>query len=134
MQYYKSLLSSRTDNYAVYAESVFEKRQRLLFAAGDVSSLYTRRNLTEFQRIAAYIRVTAEAKKGNYIVFFPSYRFMEDVYEQFLAMKPEEMECIIQGSNMRETEREAFMEEFSEARERDAGGLLRAGRYFFRGN
>ena len=118
VQYYKSLLSSRTDNYAVYAESVFEKRQRLLFAAGDVSSLYTRRNLTEFQRIAAYIRVTAEAKKGNYIVFFPSYRFMEDVYEQFLAMKPEEMECIIQGSNMRETEREAFMEEFSEARER----------------
>ena len=83
-----------------------------------MSSLYTRRNLTEFQRIAAYIRVTAEAKKGNYIVFFPSYRFMEDVYEQFLAMKPEEMECIIQGSNMRETEREAFMEEFSAARER----------------
>ena len=117
VQYYKNLLSSRTDNYAVYAESVFEKRQRLLFAAGDVSSLYTRRNLTEFQRIAAYIRAVAEARKGNYIVFFPSYRFMEDVYEQFLAVRPEKMDCIIQSSSMREDEREAFMEEFSGKRE-----------------
>ncbi len=115
VNYYKSLLSARTDNYAVYADSTFQSSQRLLFAANDVSSLYTRRNLTEFQRIAEYIRVTAEAKCGNYIVFFPSYQFMENVFEQFAAMDTG-MDCVKQSSNMREAEREAFMEEFAKER------------------
>ncbi|MCD8232149.1 MAG: ATP-dependent DNA helicase [Clostridiales bacterium] len=115
VNYYKSLLSARTDNYAVYADSTFQSSQRLLFAANDVSSLYTRRNLTEFQRIAEYIRVTAEAKCGNYIAFFPSYQFMENVCEQFAAMDTG-MDCVKQSSNMREAEREAFIEEFSKER------------------
>ncbi len=83
IKYYKSLLSTGTENYAVYADSIFPKKNRLLFVAGDVSSLYTRRNASEYQKIAEYIRVTAAARRGNYIVFFPSYKFMEDVYEVF---------------------------------------------------
>ncbi|MCD8045151.1 MAG: ATP-dependent DNA helicase [Clostridiales bacterium] len=116
VNYYKSLLSTRTDNYAVYAESTFRSSQRLLFAAGDVSSLYTRRNQTEFARIAAYIQVTAQAKRGNYIAFFPSYQFMENVREQFLAMETG-MDCVAQNANMREAEREEFIAEFSKERE-----------------
>ncbi len=118
VQYYKSLLSTRQDNYAVYADSTFQKKQRLLFAAGDVSSLYTRRNLTEFQRIAEYIRVTAEARCGNYIAFFPSYYFMDQVYEQFCAENAGEMDCAVQSANMREAQREEFIAEFSQKRER----------------
>ncbi|MCD8301048.1 MAG: ATP-dependent DNA helicase [Clostridiales bacterium] len=86
IKYYKSLLSTGTDNYAVYADSIFPKKNRLLFVARDVSSLYTRRNLSEYQKIAEYIRVTAGAKQGNYIVFFPSYKFMQEVYDVFAEM------------------------------------------------
>lgn len=118
IQYYKSLLSSRTDNYAVYADSSFDKKQRMLFVARDVSSLYTRRNENEFQKIASYIQMTARARKGNYIVFFPSYMFMEDVYDQFLGLNSGEMDCIVQSSNMNEEEREAFIEEFASDRAR----------------
>ena len=35
----------------------------------------------EFQNIAKYIQKIVSAKKGNYMVFFPSYRFLEQVYE-----------------------------------------------------
>lgn len=117
IQYYKNLLSSREDNYAVYAESTFEQNQRMLFVGRDVSSLYTRRTADEFSRIASYIQITARVKKGNYIVFFPSYKFMEDVYEQFLAINLGEMDCILQDSSMHEAEREEFMEEFAADRE-----------------
>ena len=41
-----------------------------------------------YRRIASYIRAAAVSKTGNYLVFFPSYRFMEDVYDAFL-----ETEC-----------------------------------------
>ena len=57
IQYYKSLLSTKEDNYAVYAETAFSQEQRLLLVGKDVSSKYTRRNQAEFERIADYIPV-----------------------------------------------------------------------------
>ena len=69
IRYYKKLLSSRDDNYAVYAKTAFSEDQRLLVIARDVSSLYTRRNPAEFARIASYIYETCMAKKGNYFIF-----------------------------------------------------------------
>ena len=55
IQYYKKLLSTKEDNYAVYAKTVFSKEQRLLVIGTDVSSKYTRRNEREFTKIARYI-------------------------------------------------------------------------------
>lgn len=96
IQYYKSLLSSRRDNYAVYAQTAFSEEQRLLLFGNDVSSKYTRRGRAEYERIALYIEKTARAKQGNYMVFFPSYRMMQEVYDVFLEggetdeMRPQE--------------------------------------------
>lgn len=85
VQYYKNLLSTKKDNYAVYADTAFSGEQCLLLVGRDVSSRYTRRNEKEFARIAAYVSATARAKKGNYMVFFPSYKMMRQVYEVFCA-------------------------------------------------
>ena len=96
IQYYKSLLSTRRDNYAVYAQTAFSEEQRLLLFGNDVSSKYTRRGRAEYERIALYIEKTARAKQGNYMVFFPSYRMMQEVYDVFLEggetdeMRPQE--------------------------------------------
>ena len=116
VQYYKQLLSTRTDNYAVYAESVFSPSQRLLAVGTDVSSLYTRRTEAEYQRMASYIKKTASAQQGNYLVFFPSYQLMQDVFTCFLQQNLGEMDCIIQESNMTEQRREEFLEEFQKGR------------------
>lgn len=117
IQYYKRLLSTKTDNYAVYAHSVFTPDQRLLLIGKDVSSKYTRRTAEEFGRIASYIYKVAAAKKGNYIAFFPSYKMMLDVEEQFLYLAGEQMDVIMQMQNMREQQREEFLQEFSRERE-----------------
>lgn len=116
VQYYKQLLSTRTDNYAVYAESVFSPNQRLLAVGTDVSSLYTRRTEAEYQRMASYIKKTASAQQGNYLVFFPSYQLMQDVFTCFLQQNLGKMDCIIQESNMTEQKREEFLEEFQKER------------------
>ena len=133
VNYYKNLLSSKKDNYAVYADSAFREEQRLLFIGRDVSSLYTRRTIGEFRRIALYIQQVLRAKKGNYLIFFPSYRFMEDVYEQFLAVNEREADCMIQNGNMNEAEREAFMQEFAEARDRSLAAFFVLGGIFSEG-
>ena len=133
VNYYKNLLSSKKDNYAVYADSVFREEQRLLFIGRDVSSLYTRRTIGEFRRIALYIQQVLRAKKGNYLIFFPSYRFMEDVYEQFLAVNEQEADCIMQSGNMNEAEREEFMQEFVESREKSLEAFCVLGGIFSEG-
>lgn len=117
IEYYKRLLSTKTDNYAVYAHSVFTEDQRLLFVGRDVSSKYTRRTPEEFYRIASYIYKIAQAKKGNYIAFFPSYKMMLDVEEQFEYLAGDQIDVILQTQNMREQQREGFLQEFETKRE-----------------
>lgn len=115
--YYKSLLSTKEDNYAVYARSVFTPDQRLLFIGRDVSSKYTRRTAGEFVRIATYIYKIAHARQGNYIAFFPSYQMMRDVGEQFINVADGQMDVMMQMQNMREQQREEFLQEFARRRE-----------------
>lgn len=86
INYYKSLLSTKKDNYAIYADSTFDSRKRLLAMATDVSTKYTRRSQTEYERIAMYIYSTIRCRSGNYMVFFPSYKMMNDVAEIFCNM------------------------------------------------
>jgi Rad3-related DNA helicase len=76
VNYYKSLLSTKKDNYAIYADSTFDSKKRLLAMATDVSTRYTRRSRSEYERIAGYINAVVTQKTGNYMVFFPSYKMM----------------------------------------------------------
>lgn len=113
--YYKNLLAGETKDYEVYAKSVFDPCKRGLFIASDVTSKYTRRTTNEFDRIATYIFEVTQCKAGNYLVFFPSYSFLESVYAAYETMygSEENVEVILQSSHMREDEREAFLSRFS---------------------
>ena len=102
----------------MYAQSVFTDEQRLLLVGRDVSSKYTRRTPGEFARIASYIEKIALARRGNYIAFFPSYRMLLDVEEQFEQLAGERVDVMMQVQNMKEQQREAFLLEFTRERER----------------
>lgn len=113
IQYYRSLFSTREDDYAMYAQSPFPPEKKCLLICRDVSSKYTRRGYEEYQRIASYIDKTIRQKQGNYMVFFPSYRLLEDVSDIFeKEFQTEEIVCIRQSPSMRELEREEFLDQF----------------------
>ena len=142
INYYKRLLSTKEDNYAIYAQSTFDETQRLLAFGRDVSTKYTRRGPAEYEKIARYIRAAIRSKKGNYMVFFPSYKMMQDVYDVFVRAEresdtrngvavsdepniaeeslEESLTIIMQHSNMNEAEREEFLQAF----EQEDGGTL----------
>lgn len=81
MPYYKELLSGEPEGFAVYAESPFLQEKRLLLVAEDVSSRYSRRNLREYQKAAAYVQKIVKGKVGNYMVFCPSYQYLGELAE-----------------------------------------------------
>mgnify|MGYP000686000100 FL=1 len=104
-------MSTASDDYAIYAESPFDMENRLLLLGTDVSTKYTRRGEDTYRRYAEYLYQVALAKHGNYIAFFPSYRFMEDVHEEFLAIVSQgsvEVDDVIQSQYMSEEAREIF--------------------------
>ncbi|MCR5107482.1 MAG: ATP-dependent DNA helicase [Lachnospiraceae bacterium] len=116
VKYYRDMLGADPDDYAVYANSVFDPDKRGLFIASDVSSKYTRRNDLEYDRIARYISDMISARRGNYMVFFPSHAFLSRIYEIFEERYMNgDTEIIRQRSSMSEEEREVFLAHFCAA-------------------
>ena len=115
IQYYKGLLGGGKEDYEVYARSVFQPHKRALLVANDVTSKYTRRSEEEFFNIARYIEEIVKNRNGNYMVFCPSYAFLQTVYDVYMEhFAGEGRECIIQQDYMDEQAREAFLESFQE--------------------
>ena len=127
IQYYKTLLGAEEGDYEVYARSVFRPDKLGLYIGSDVTSRYTRRGDAEYYRIAAYIHNIIEKRQGNYMAFFPSHTFLQQVFEIYQKYFNGEgnVECILQESHMNEESREAFLNRFRGNEDCDLQSLVR---------
>ncbi len=114
IQYYKRILGGKREDYEVYARSSFDPEKLGLFIAGDVTSRYRMRDTQQYDRIAACIHNAVSQRHGNYMVFFPSYRFMEKVLERYEENFPggADTALLVQRPQMTEEERHGFLERF----------------------
>lgn len=111
VNYYKLLLSGDINDYAVYINSPFNGQNRKILVANDVSSKYTRRTVNEYRKIAEYIERIVSGKKGNYMIFAPSYQFMKDILKEVERGRGD-YEIAVQKQAMAESEREEFLSAF----------------------
>lgn len=133
VRYYISLLGEDREPYTMYARSPFQPEKKMVLVGTDVSSRYTRRGYGEYRRIAEYIQMTIRQKQGNYLVFFPSYKMMQDVADCFEEINQGEVEVICQNSGMREEEREEFLESFEKESDKSLAGFCVMGGIFGEG-
>lgn len=131
VNYYKDLLTGDMEDYAVYARSPFDTKNRLLLVGTDVSSRYTRRGETEYRRMAEYICRTVRSRKGNYLIFFPSYQMLNEVYA--LCQGQEDFLSVRQESGMDEEEREQFLLQFEGEQDRSMAAFCVMGGIFSEG-
>ena len=117
VDYYQKLLCTCPDPYAVYARSCFDPARLQVLVGGDVSTRYRSRGDEEYQKIARYILAAVTAKKGNYMIFFSSYRMMEEVWQHAAVLCPEGVEIVCQDAGMDDAQREDFLSQFQEERE-----------------
>lgn len=135
VNYYREQLAGREDDYAIYAPSPFHSSHRLLMIAKDVSTKYTRRTPVEYRRITDYILRFIQAKIGNYLVFFPSYRMLTDIREYIGASVycQESVDVYVQESSMSEQAREEFLSHFQDTPSKTTIGLCVMGGIFGEG-
>ncbi|AZK45762.1 ATP-dependent DNA helicase [Paenibacillus lentus] len=116
--FYRDMLGADRDDYTVSIPSPFSSEQ-LEVVLLPLSTRYRDRELT-MEPLATYLQQLTEGRPGNYLFFFPSYAYMNMVYERFMAGDPL-VETILQHGEMSEEERESYLAAFEEG---DGGETL----------
>ncbi len=109
--YYADVLGGGEDAVSVSFDSPFPKDSLCVAVYDGVSTRYEDRERS-YKKIVSAIAATASARAGNYIVFFPSYGYMEKVYEQFRKKYPN-VSTRKQRRNMSAQERNEFLDYFA---------------------
>jgi DNA excision repair protein ERCC-2 len=102
-----------------------------IFVSDRVSTLYRDRNRTKSE-VSRAILTLIRQRKGNYLLFFPSYQYLMMVYELFQMESPE-TDTIIQTPGMSESERDAFLERFAQENLETLAGFAVMGGIFGEG-
>ncbi|MCP4138998.1 MAG: ATP-dependent DNA helicase [Chloroflexi bacterium] len=111
LDYFKKLLTGPTEHPARAFRSPFPIENTRLIIHNRISTKYKER-ADSYAPIASAIETVCNAQAGNYLVFFPSYAYMNAVLELVKERLPEE-QLLIQSRGMTETERESFLNQFS---------------------
>ncbi len=113
--YFKRLFGCSEGTRNIEIPSPFPPENLCLVIYGGVSTLYKNREATKASA-AGLISPVIDSKKGNYLLFFPSYTYMNMVTGLF---EPEKtgFEMIIQNPGMTHEERDNFLSRFSTGNE-----------------
>ena len=111
LDYFKKLLTGSSDHPARAFRSPFPPENVRLLVHNRISTKY-RQRADSYAPIASAIETICNAHTGNYLVFFPSYAYMDAVFELIRERLPEE-QLLIQNRGMTESEREDFLNQFS---------------------
>uniref|UniRef100_UPI0039EBC513 helicase C-terminal domain-containing protein n=1 Tax=Clostridium perfringens TaxID=1502 RepID=UPI0039EBC513 len=131
MEYFKELYGAQEGDYSVNLTSPFDYKNKLTIVGKDVSTTYSNRKRT-LPKIVNYIIECAKSKRGNYLVFFPSYEYMWMVHEE-IKKREVDFSLVAQGDHMKEEEKEDFLSLFKEGGEKTHLGLAVLGGHFSEG-
>ena len=112
LNYYTTLLTGEVPYKSLMLPTPFDITHRKVMFASDVSVKFKDRD-DAVLKIVHYIHAMARAKKGNYLVFFPSYSYMQQIYQLFKDLFPEEYDTIIQTRELTEEGKSDFLKAFS---------------------
>ena len=108
--YFTTILGGGENCKYLALPSPFERENLLLLVAGNIRTKYKDRD-SSLESVADMIYQTAAGKSGNYIAYFPSYSYLDSVYEVFRGKYPE-IPTVRQARKMSEDEREGFLSLF----------------------
>lgn len=110
MQYYVYMLGGSEDSYNMRLQSAFSRENLGLSIMHKISTRYKDRENSKAQ-VAECIRAAVRHKAGNYLVYCPSYSYMQDILKEFEEYN-QDYNIISQSPDMDEEAKEAFLDSF----------------------
>ena len=109
IDYYLNCLGGDEKTPKIILESPFNKNNLLTIVRDDISTKLKDREQS-YLEIARTIENVVKQKKGNYLVFFSSYQYMESVYQNLDQSL--DIEFIKQTKDMDEKSKNSFLDNF----------------------
>lgn len=117
--YYRSVLGGERSDEMLEVNSPFAPEQLAVAIMDKISTRYSEREDT-LLAVCRAIAATVSAKRGNYMIFSPSFAYSEALAELFRAKYPK-IRVLSQKKDMTRAEKEEFLAEF---RKEDASYLI----------
>jgi DNA excision repair protein ERCC-2 len=109
--YFQNIFGCEETVRGLVLPSPFPREHLRLVVSDHISTLYRKREETKEALTEALVEFVSQ-KKGNYMLYFPSYEYLGKVHSLFTAERPD-MDVLAQTPEMTETEREQFLRNFS---------------------
>ncbi len=119
LDYFSDILGGGKDAVRISLPSPFDPANVCPVAVTGFSTRYEDREKS-YKKVASVIAATASGRAGNYIAYFPSYDYMQEVLKIFSARYPK-VPTVVQTKGMTAAEREGFLSAFAD------DGRLRVG-------
>lgn len=130
IRYYRDMLGAEEEDYNISIPSPFS-REQLDVRIVPLSTRYRDRERTRTE-LANVLAQLINDRPGNYLAFFPSYQYMQDVIDIFETLNVE-TDVLIQQSGMAEEERDRFLNAFQSENQRTLTGFAVMGGIFSEG-
>ena len=126
MDYYRTLLGGAPEDPVLQLASPFPP-ENLAVLIQDRIQTHFKGRAESLGDVVEAIGTLVQGRRGNYLVYFPSYQYLNDTLQAFQARFPL-IPVLVQRPGMTEPEREAFLAAFSvEHRETLAGFAVLGG-------
>ena len=130
IDYYINLIVNNNNNVKTLSlPSPFKKENFKVLVDNSTSFIYKDRLLT-IDKIRDYILTFSKKRKGNYMVFCPSYKYLETLK---LVLKDDDLNIIYQEKNMTNFSKDLFLSEFKEKVDKTTVGVVVLGGIFSEG-
>lgn len=128
--YYLKMLGYEDSDIKCEVDSPFLRDNFLIMSYG-LSTKYNDREAGAHE-LARAIKAAVSAKVGNYLVFFPSFSYMEQITTVYKALYPDSF-VLLQKRKMSTLEREEYISKFAEAPQSTLVGFAVMGGVFSEG-
>ena len=129
MEYYVNTLGGDSQTPYLRIDSPFNPNHVLVMVQDNISTRYRDRDLS-YSDIASSIKAFISEKTGNYLVFFSSYAYLQNVLKYY---KTDEEEILIQERDMDLNKRDFFLSRFIENPDHTVVGFAVLGGSFSEG-
>jgi DNA excision repair protein ERCC-2 len=111
LEYYRSLLGGTLEDPVLQLPSPFAPERLAVLVHERIRTEFRSRDGT-YDEVAQAVAAVVREQPGNYIVYFPSYKYLGSVRERFELFYPS-IPLLAQRPNMSEAERDQFLGRFS---------------------
>ncbi|MFT5740943.1 MAG: DNA excision repair protein ERCC-2, partial [Gammaproteobacteria bacterium] len=125
-EYFRQALGMEREDYRLMIESSFPRAHQLVCIGDFVDGRYQQRDL-HLDQICTAIQLCQRSRPGNYLAFFSSYYFMQQVYQRFGEMFPDPS-TRIQQREFNALDQQQFLDSFQEGNNQ-IGFAIMGGRF-----